>query len=367
MFSRSSIAPTNTSISVKFLPAMICLDSLIQLQLVEQTQGFGEWVTKTYHNLTPDLLHLNKQMVDLVYDIASPILDPSFPALIARFASYSNEEIQQRWIDSMNRAYDWKSPPEEMLYNLELYLHSLEEKYKAKGCEIDRQMHTEIHALLNHPQVLRETAVNFMRQMNRDHLGPEWEKRRPHLEEVVLAHRDIDYNNMSPIEVMEAITTRRIEPDSSVGRVINKARELIFTPSPHIGPYVAAFPMPDDLVVVVFGARFPRSSLTQAPTRVGRSDLLVRLNALADDVRLQILQLLAHEEEMCAQEILMRLSLSQSAASRHLKQLAATGLPNRTSPRERQCYRVNWERIDETFGDLKAYLHHPTRTQGVAS
>ena len=60
-------------------------------------------------------------------------------------------------------------------------------------------------------------------------------------------------------------------------------------------------------------------------TALSRSELLVRLNALADETRLKIIELLTQNEEMCAQDFITMLDLSQSSASRHLRQLTHGG------------------------------------------
>jgi ArsR family transcriptional regulator len=82
---------------------------------------------------------------------------------------------------------------------------------------------------------------------------------------------------------------------------------------------------------------------------LNRSELQVRLSALNDDTRLQILWLLSQSDELCAQDILTRLDLSQSAASRHLRQLSATGYLTERRRIGEKCYTLNHERIQDTF------------------
>ena len=90
---------------------------------------------------------------------------------------------------------------------------------------------------------------------------------------------------------------------------------------------------------------------------LGRSELLVRLNALADDTRLHILELLTREEELCAKDIMQTLNLSQSAASRHLRQLTATGFLNERRQETAKCYNLSAERIDDTLDALARFLN----------
>ncbi|MCZ7544078.1 MAG: metalloregulator ArsR/SmtB family transcription factor [Anaerolineae bacterium] len=89
---------------------------------------------------------------------------------------------------------------------------------------------------------------------------------------------------------------------------------------------------------------------------LSRSDLLVRISALADDTRLRILRLLGDAQELRAQEIMDRLDLSQSAASRHLRQLSATGFVRERREDGAKCYSLNRERVEDTCQALKQFL-----------
>jgi predicted transcriptional regulator len=95
--------------------------------------------------------------------------------------------------------------------------------------------------------------------------------------------------------------------------------------------------------------------LVNAPD-LSRSELLVRLTALADDVRLRMLQLLKEEGQLCSQDVQQRLGLSQSAGSRQLKQLSATGYVEERWVEGQKCYQLNEERIEDTLQALAHFL-----------
>jgi DNA-binding transcriptional ArsR family regulator len=105
----------------------------------------------------------------------------------------------------------------------------------------------------------------------------------------------------------------------------------------------------------LFGARLPQGSTVDAPD-LSRSELLVRLSALADDTRLRILQLLKEEGELCSQDMQQRLELSQSAGSRHMQQLSATGYVRERRVEGQKCYSLNEERIEDTLLALSHFL-----------
>ena len=107
---------------------------------------------------------------------------------------------------------------------------------------------------------------------------------------------------------------------------------------------------------ILFGARLPEGTEYYAPD-LSRAEILVRLGALADDTRLRILRLISEEGEQRSKDIMQELELSQSAASRHLKQLSATGYLTERRCEGAKCYDINDERVDNTLRALSAYLH----------
>jgi DNA-binding transcriptional ArsR family regulator len=112
------------------------------------------------------------------------------------------------------------------------------------------------------------------------------------------------------------------------------------------------------LMIIFYGARLPRTSAPEnAPTTaLTRSELLMRLNALADDTRLKMLKLLTEREEICAQDFINELNLSQSSTSRHLRQLTASGYVNERRRDVAKCYSLNHERVEDTLNALARYL-----------
>jgi DNA-binding transcriptional ArsR family regulator len=110
-----------------------------------------------------------------------------------------------------------------------------------------------------------------------------------------------------------------------------------------------------DAIRIVFGARLPEGADLHAPD-LSRAEILVRLSALADDNRLSILKLVADEGELRSQDIINRLDLSQSAASRHLTQLSATGYLIERRCNGAKCYNINTDRLENTLRAVSTFL-----------
>ncbi len=90
---------------------------------------------------------------------------------------------------------------------------------------------------------------------------------------------------------------------------------------------------------------------------IQRSEVLGPLRALADDIRLQILEVLALNHQMAADELSASLVIEQPTIERHLQQLVAAGLiteQETDGPDKR--YQLHIARLDELFERLRHLL-----------
>jgi DNA-binding transcriptional ArsR family regulator len=106
---------------------------------------------------------------------------------------------------------------------------------------------------------------------------------------------------------------------------------------------------------IIFGARLPKDT-TITSAELDRGEILLRMSALADETRLRILELLSRQGDLRSSEIMQRLDLSQSAASRHLNQLSANGFLRVRKHEGAKVYRINPERVDEVLQNLGQFL-----------
>jgi DNA-binding transcriptional ArsR family regulator len=208
--------------------------------------------------------------------------------------------------------------------------------------------------LLQDPKAWQDTIVTHLRQMWDQHLAAEWERTSAVVRDSVAAFETLDFTSNSNAETVCRIIRRDGVPDPWKSRLPD-VEHLVFIPSPHIGPYVILMDRTGTTARIAFGARIPKGASVESPT-LSRSELIVRLSALADDTRLHILDLLAHEDGLRAQDIIDRLGINQSSASRHLSQLAATGYLTVQRCEGAKCYSLKRDRIDDTLGDLKRFL-----------
>jgi DNA-binding transcriptional ArsR family regulator len=249
-------------------------------------------------------------------------------------------------------------PPaaERLLADLPTYLDWLKVVWPDHSPDPD--LNPEAHALLNDPPALQELMISHLRMMWHGVLEAEWKRNLPMLQESVAAFQQMDYSGLTVYEAIRAVTGRDIRGHWQ--RKLQLAERLFFIPSAHAGPYLTKF-AEDTTLRVVFGARLPKG-YQYGSSALSRSELLVRLNALVDDTRLRILELLAQEDELCAQDIITRLGVSQSSVSRHLSQLSATGYISERRRDVAKCYSLNPDRVEETLKAVARFLKKKVST-----
>lgn len=348
--------PRSVALRVALDPVPSVLNSLLLLNMTEKYSGLGDWVGRSAARLSPALLHRNRLVLEGLFFALQPDRRwPSFPAYLDGMAQIEPTVLRDRLLHEIARPRTPSNPegaelvpPAYLLAKLENYIGFLREYF----CDFDEAIETEAHALLNDPPAMRNLIVSHLRELWDDSLAAEWERSQPLLHETVAAFQHIDLARKSPAEAIRLVTGH--DPKEKWDSMLANARELIFVPSAHIGPYLHKWG-DDASVWLVFGARLPDGAAAGA-SALSRSDLLVRLSALTDDTRLRILALLSQHDELCAQDIMTLLDLTQSATSRHLRQLSATGYITERRREIAKCYTLNRERIGDTFRSLERFL-----------
>ncbi|HEY6407346.1 MAG TPA: metalloregulator ArsR/SmtB family transcription factor, partial [Ktedonobacteraceae bacterium] len=140
-------------------------------------------------------------------------------------------------------------------------------------------------------------------------------------------------------ETFHTFTGRKLPPDVP-GRLTDIS-EIMLVPSWHTGRHITLWE--NGVSARLFFSEPPNYDITVLRSAsVSRAELRARLSVLADETRLHILELLAQQDEMHAQDIIASLDLSQSSVSRHLKQLVSMGyLYERRGEGANKTYRLS--------------------------
>ncbi len=353
--------PQPVTASFALDPVRNMLNSLCLINRLEELSGLDAWVTRTAAALTPEQLHTNRVVCEgLHYAIQPDEAWSSFPAYLDALAAQDPLVLRDRLFGAYARIAqkaaqdrgDTTPLPgqKELLASLETFLTFGKKNFSHVNIPIE----AEAHALLNDPPVMQDLIVSHLRELWDGFMAREWERVKPMLQESVHAFQQLDLTGKTPVEIARDIDPALAEKWEKWERFIAQAEQVLFVPSAHLGPYASKF-VGERVFVVFFGARLPEGTRVSSPA-LTRAELLVRLSALADDTRLSILDLLAKDEELYAQDIMTRLDLSQSAASRHLRQLSATGYVIERRCEGAKCYRLNRDRFRNTIRALEQFL-----------
>ena len=343
------LAPSTVAVEIRLDEVGTLLNSLKMLSAEDFHNGLHEWISRTAQEIGAERLKLNRQLWSVCEHLHADIQAPSFPEFLQAIKKIPAERVQEYLVEWLREKPNY--PSDETLYSSREaylnYVHALmSEHYTSKGETMDLDEWGETWDFFMNPMMVLELRVNeHLPFMWENYLKAEWKRVKPMLEEAVDAFSTLDYSSMNAFDAIEAVTGRNMRGKDFFEDKLERADKLVFTPNAHLGPYISwGESHIQRTFVFFFGARPPKN-VKMKSTALSRSELLVRLNALADETRLKIIELLTQNEEMCAQDFITMLDLSQSSASRHLRQLTASGYLTERRRDVAKCYTLNPDRI----------------------
>ena len=354
-----TLAPTSVHVSFLVAPVPILLHSLQLASDCETLSGLSRWLTDFYQSLTTqeqeDLNVVTWYMSDRhAFDNQNTTF-PQFIALLEKTDPIQFRDEATSWMKKRTNF-----PGYQEIYSsysvYDTFIRGLYTEKNDKSWEYNETHHRRVWAYLSDPIGVKHLIVSFLTMTWDKYLKAEWKRVEPMLRECVEAFNQIDFSNMPTEAIVETVTARDLKSSDFFEKEMNEATHMQFVPSPYIGPYVSWLSDEkngDDLIF--FGARMPKNA-TRRSDELSRSELLIRLNALADETRLRMLEMLTRNEEICAQDFITELDLSQSSASRHLRQLTASGYITERRRDVAKCYTLNKERINDTINALSQFV-----------
>jgi len=357
--------PDAAPISVALEPAQNAFHSLLLLAKAEDISGLSDWVTRAANALTLRERKRHKLVfIGLHFAITPEQSWPSFPAYVDHLATRNPTALRDKMLTAYAKIphlaeceyqvwYDEPQPIdlEAVLKDVDSYLGFLRERFDMD--KSDAELEAQAYSYVVDPPAMQDLVVSHLRKMWDEYFAPEWERVEPMLRDAVKAFQQIDFSKMSKFEAAQLITGQELEEKWE--RKLERAEKIIFVPSAHVGPYLGKSWAGGNTLWVLFGARLPEGVKFYAPD-LSRTEIVVRLSALGDDNRLRILKLVSEQGELSSQDIMASLGLSQSAASRHLQQLSATGYLSERRRNSAKCYRLNPERIEDTLQAISGFL-----------
>lgn len=353
------LAPAHVTVEFRLHEVAILTHSLRLLNVARINSGLASWVGETAEQLTPEQLQFNMIACEMIEVLVRESKASTLPDFIHGLKRLSAAQIRDAGLNWM-RTIDEYPGDEAFLANRERFLSflrtHLKEKLEKRNEEFDERYFTGFYDYLCNPAQLQADTIAHLQLMWDRFLKEEWRHIKPILQEAYDAFSQAEYHNMTAFEALEAVTGRNMRGNDLLEEKLAKVDRMIFIPTAHLGPYISWTPGKEEReVIFLFGARPPKNARFKS-TALTRSELLIRMSALADETRLRMLELLTQHEELCAQDFITALDLSQSSASRHLRQLTASGYISERRRDVAKCYSLNAERIEDTLRALREFM-----------
>ncbi len=383
--------PQTCSIHVALEPICNALNSFSLINEVEHLSGLSPWVMQAAAALTSEQRHTHWLVFKGLRDALTPTQDePNFPSYLHTFAEMSPYIVRQMVLEPLRQRFSRHvayAPPQtkELLGDVQTYLNCV--KTVQGDSLFDVELQSEIHRLLHDPSALQRLLHSHLELLwKTTTFATEWKRVQSSLRwQVEMFTHSLD--EITTIEEAFHYLTGRNLPSDLLGRLAD-VEEIILVPSWHTGRHVTLWDgtagngdgWGEKASVRLFFSEPPNCDVALLrSTPVGRGELRARLDALAEETRLRIIELLMQQYEMSAQEIIASLELSQSSVSRHLRPLVAMGyLYERRGEGANKTYRLSsfyFERTaraiqqlistEETQEKQPAELNHTRQPQGL--
>ncbi|HLO17053.1 MAG TPA: hypothetical protein VK206_19625, partial [Anaerolineales bacterium] len=296
---------------VRIEPALNAFGSMLLVTHSGDDPGIHEWVGKTYAKMSSEEKFRHKLVIiGFHYAVLPQAPDATFEAYLEDLEATPPSEFRDRLLNAYaeiclteeaqknkNQSVDWN----EVLSSAKNYVEFL--RYRFGEEATDEEVETRAYQYVIDPAALKQLITGHIRWFWKNYLQAEWNRVHPILEESAKAFNQVDFGDMTRAEIIEYVTGKEIGETKWSGQLI-EAKELILVPNAHFGPYIRAAHIRDrDKFYIHFGAHLPEGSDVRVP-ELDRAEIVSRISALADDTRLQILQLIAEKGEMRSQEIM---------------------------------------------------------------
>ena len=357
-----NLEKTKTKNSLVLLePALNAFGTMLLISKAEEEPGIHEWVAKTRSQMFSEERFRHKLvMIGFHHTVQPQKPGMTFETYLEDLEKTTPSEFRDRLLNAYskicitehsqkhaNEPVNW----DEVLSSAQNYVEFL--KYRFGDELVEEDVETRAYQYVIDPAALKQLITGHVRWFWKNYLQAEWNRILPMLEETANAFNQIDVSQMTRAELIDFVTGKEII-ESKWGDELLNAKELVFIPNAHIGPYIRATKI-DENFYIYFGAHMPEGSDVRLP-ELDRAEIVSRISALADDTRLQILQMIAENGEMRSQEIMEAINLSQPSVSRYLSQLTAAGYLQERRANGAKAYILNEDRIEKTLKAVHAFL-----------
>jgi hypothetical protein len=317
-------------------------------------EGLGDWLHGARTWLPADLLAdicllvtfpggYQRLTGELIAALPANATELSYPQLMAHLEDIPGRDYQRIALRALARGNTPHPEPEALATLLDqpaewsAYLANVESEWAPET----------VAALLRDGDTLKSRLLDALRGFWQRVYSQEFEATRPLMERSLAFHQAQPSNPVFH-DLFVAVTGRLI-PEQVV-ELLPLIRRVTFVPSCYVGPYVA-YTQYSEHLILYYNCR----SAPAGPTVADGGSLYPPVKALADETRLQILEIL-RGRELYAQEIVERLDISQPAVSRHLNLMVAAGILRMRREGNAKYYSIHGKTLAQLADALRTFV-----------
>jgi hypothetical protein len=280
---------------------------------------------------------------EMVATLPANATELNYTQLMAHLETISGQQYQRVALRALARGITPHPEPEALAALLDqpsewaTYLARVESEWEPET----------VATLLRDGDGLKSRLLGALRGFWERVYSQEFEATRPVMERSLAFHQAQPPNPVFR-DLFVAVTGRLIP--EQVAELLPLVRRVTFVPSCYVGPYVA-YTHYDEHLILYYNCR----SAPAGPTVADGGSLYPPVKALADETRLQILDIL-RGRELYAQEIVEQLDISQPAVSRHLNLMVAASVLQMRREGNAKYYSINGKTLAQLADALRTFV-----------
>jgi len=238
-----------------------------------------------------------------------------------------------------------------MLIDKKSYLKYLYDRFEPH--KINEDIESIVFEYLQKPEEMKELIIEHLSFFWENHLSKEWQIYKNDINNTLEWASGLKNDFKSRIDAIYQITGQKVYGPKWI-IPLEKVEKFIIAPSPHMGPHLGRLWLGDHFYLFVDCFRYK-----EIKSKINKQKLLNKLalfKALADENRLEIIELLHNKGELSSNDIRSLTGMTQSTASRHLTQLDEGGILLQRREKTAKYFSLNYIELNSSFIELSDYF-----------
>ncbi|MDA3809815.1 MAG: hypothetical protein PF518_05720 [Spirochaetaceae bacterium] len=313
----SIIKPKTSGLSISIEPVHNTLYSLLLLENNLEISGLSPRLIEIYNSMSEELKTRNRIVMNGLYHSVIP--DKSvgdFETFLSELSKRDPEKLRDQTLSVYSNLYESKNGiipvKDDILKSVNTYISFLLGTFGSD--RIDIEVETEAYKYMVNPEKLKGLLVLHLTEMWDRFFKIEWENNKSLLEASVQAYIDAGIDHLDKVEAVKVLGCESMDCNwGLLAEKINNAKKVFLVPSVHLGPYNGKIHQMETGIIWLFYGSLMPEGYNNNTSELSKADVLIHLNALTDEIRLEILNLCSTGTEYSSTQLMYLVNVSHSA------------------------------------------------------